>query len=167
MINTIIERLFTHFTKVSVIAVLASTLGSVLMFLIGAVKVARAYDAYFLMDIAGGASGQSSVALSIAYLIQSIDAFLIALVLIIFGYGVFILFVADAATRERGLAAGFKIGSISELKKILADMIVIILMVKYLELVLTSPPGFDWPMLVLPASILLLAAAVRILKMEH
>ena len=51
-----IERVFTQFRKVSIIAVFASVLGSVLMFVIGAVKVARAYHAYFLMEIEAGTS---------------------------------------------------------------------------------------------------------------
>ena len=62
---------------------------------------------------------------------------------------------------------GFKIASISQLKRILADMIVIILMVKFLESALTNTGDFGWEALVLPGAILLLAAAVRVLKLEH
>ncbi len=162
-----IEAIFTHFRKLSVVAVISSAFGSLLMFIIGAVKVVRAYDAYFLMEIAAATTLKIKAGLAIAYLVQAIDAFLIALVLMIFGYGVFILFAAGEEARERGAAAGFRIRSISELKKILADMIVIILMVKFLESALTNEGFFDWPALILPASILLLAAAVRVLKMEH
>ncbi len=162
-----IEALFTHYKKASVIAVLASTAGSLLSFIIGAAKVVRAYDAYFIGPITGTTSIKSGAGVAIAYLVQGIDAFLIALVMMIFGYGVFVLFVADQEARERSQAAGFRIGSISELKKILADMIVIVLMVKFLEIALTNTAGLDWQMLILPASTLLLAAAVRVLKMEH
>lgn len=161
-----IERIFSGFRKVSIISVIASVFGSLLMFIIGAVKVGRAYHAYFLEPLDAGAALSLKAGLAIAYVVQAIDAFLIALILMIFGYGIFILFVADEQAKERGKAVGFKIGSISELKKILADMIVIILMVKFLEYALVNTAGFDWQALVLPAATLLLAAAVRVLKLE-
>ena len=72
-----IERIFTHFRKVSIIAVLASVLGSLLMFIIGAVKVARAYDAYFFTAIEPGSTLKMKAGLAIAFLVQAIDAFLI------------------------------------------------------------------------------------------
>ena len=162
----VIENFFVHFKNFSLIAVIASILGSILMFIIGAVKVARAYDAYFLMEMADAITLASKANFAIAYLMQAIDAFLIALVLLVFSYGIFFLFVADEQARERGLSSGFKITSISELKRIIAEMIVIILMVKFLEIVLTSSDGFTWQLLMLPVSVLLLAASVRVLKME-
>ena len=161
-----IETFFSHFKKVSIIAVLASMLGSLLMFIIGAVKVGRAYDAYFLMAIDPDSTPKIKVSLAIAYLVQAIDAFLIALILMIFGYGIYVLFIADKTAKERGESVGFNIRSIGELKKILADMIVIILMVNFLEFALTNTTGFDWTALILPGAILLLAGAVRVLKLE-
>ena len=162
-----LEKLFSHFRKASIIASVASVLGSLLMFIIGAVKVARAYDAYFLMAIESDANLKIKAGLAIAYVVQAIDAFLIALVLMIFGYGVFVLFAAEDSARERAQSAGFRVSNVSELKKILADMIVVILMVKFLESALINTTGFEWQALILPAAILLLAAAVRVLKMEH
>ncbi|MGI9235463.1 MAG: YqhA family protein [Woeseiaceae bacterium] len=162
-----IERIFNQFRKVSIIAVLASVLGSLLMFVIGAVKVVRAYNAYLLVAIEPNTDSKVNVGLSIAYLVQAIDAFLIALILMIFGYGVFILIVADEQAVERATLSGFQIRSVSELKRILADMIVVILMVKFLESALVSTGSLGWEALVLPAAILLLAAAVRVLKLEH
>ena len=165
--NSVIEKVFNQYRKVSVIAVLSSLLGSLLMFIIGAVKVARAYDTYFLTATEPVSDAKIRAGLAIAYLVQAIDASLIALALMIFGYGVFMLFVADKDALERGTSAGFEIRSIKELKKILADMIVIILMVKFLESALANTGGFGWEALVLPAAILLLAAAVRVLKLER
>ncbi len=161
-----IEKILGGFRKVSFIAVIASVLGSLLMFIIGAVKVARAYDAYFLLAVEPGSTLNVKAGLAIAYLVQAIDSFLIALVLMIFGYGVFVLFVSSKETAGRWATEGFRISSITELKKILADMIVIILMVKFLESALVNTAGLDWQMLILPTSILLLAAAVRVLKLR-
>lgn len=126
-----------------------------------------AYDAFFLTEIESDYTLKAKAGLAIAYVVRAIDGFLIALTLLIFGYGVFVLFVAGKHTVEKWAAAGFKIRSITELKKMLADMIIIILMVKFLESALTDTAGFGWQALVLPAAILLLAAAVRVLKLEH
>ena len=161
------EKVFAHFRKVSIIAVVASVLGSFLMFLIGAVKVFRAYQSYFPGELTIDTGPMRGANLSIAYLVQAVDAFLIALILMIFGSGVFNLFVrSDSADGQRSSKL-FQIHSIAELKRILAEMIVIILMVKFLESALINMEGFRWEALVLPGAILLLAAAVRVLKLDH
>ncbi len=161
------EKLFAHFRKVSIIAVIASGLGSFLMFLIGAVKVFRAYESYLPGESVSGAAAMTGANLSIAFLVQAVDAFLIALVLMIFGFGVFNLFVRSMPAEAQSSSKLFQIQSITELKKILAEMIVIILMVKFHENALVTMKGFSWEALVLPGAILLLAAAVRVLKLEH
>ena len=61
----------------SLIAVIASFLGAALMFVIGAVKTYNAYLTYVAGDV--GALGVSETNVAVAYVIQSFDAFLIAL----------------------------------------------------------------------------------------
>ncbi len=61
----------------------------------------------------------------------------------------------------------FEIKSITDLKRILAELIIIILMVKFLEEALVDMAHFRWEDLALAASILLLAASVRILKLDN
>lgn len=167
MVSTMIERIFSQFRKVSIIAVFACSLGSLLMFFIGAVKVGRAFDSYLFSLADAETTLASKAGLSIAYLVQAIDAFLIALVLLIFGHGIFQLFVSNVPTEEQGLLGPFRVKNIAELKRILADMIVIILMVKFLESALINTQGFQWEALVLPGAIFLLAGAVRVLNLER
>lgn len=162
-----VKAIITQFRKISVIAVISCALGSLLMFFIGAVKVARAFDSYLFSLAEAGTTVANRAGLSIAYLVQAIDAFLIALVLLIFGSGVFRLFVSNAAPDDQQLSGPFRIRNFTELKRILADMIVVILMVKFLESALINTQGFQWEALVLPGAILMLAAAVRVLKLEH
>lgn len=161
------DKIFAQFRKVSIIAVIASGLGSFLMFVIGAVKVFRAYESYLPGQSTSGVAAMTGANLSIAFLVQAVDAFLIALVLMIFGSGVFNLFVRSHSAEDQQSSKLFQIQSITELKRILAEMIVIILMVKFLENALVTMKGFGWEDLVLPGAILLLAAAVRVLKLEH
>jgi uncharacterized membrane protein YqhA len=167
MENKNFEGLFARFRKISIIAVVASGFGAVLMFIIGAVKVFKAYKSYFFTEALTGTGPLSGANVSIAYLVQAIDAFLIALVMMIFGAGIFSLFVQDEAVSPKMPSKLFQIRDMAELKQILAELIVVILMVKFLEGALLGSTGTGWGALVLPAAVLMFALAVWILRFEH
>ena len=69
------ERFFGKFQKISIIAVIASGLGSLLMFIMGAVKLARAYTHYFSPVVETGHFSQAAANQSITYVVQAVDAF--------------------------------------------------------------------------------------------
>ncbi len=161
------ERLFGQYQKISIIAVIASGLGSLLMFIMGAVKLIRAYTSYFSPVLEDGTFSQVAANQSITYVVQAIDAFLIALVMVVFSSGVYSLFVSEKSLDERHSSKRFGITSLGALKQSLAELVVIILMVKFLEEALVGIESFGWLSLVLPVSILLLAAAVRIINLQH
>lgn len=161
------EKLFGQFQKISIIAVIASGLGSLLMFIMGAVKLAGAYSSYFSPVVESGQFSQSAANQSITYVVQSIDAFLIAMVMLVFSSGVFSLFVSSKPIGDIQTSNQFGISSLGELKRILAELVVIILMVKFLEEALVGADSFDWFTLVLPASILALAVAVKVINLQH
>ena len=152
------EKLFGQFQKISIIAVIASGLGSLLMFIMGAVKLARAYYVYFFESLPNQ---------SITFVVQAIDAFLIAMVMLVFSSGVFSLFVSDKPLVDMHSAKRFGISSLGDLKRSLAEMVVIILMVKFLEEALVTADSFDWFTLILPVSILALSVAVRVINLQH
>ena len=60
-----------------------------------------------------------------------------------------------------------KIRSIGDLKNVLAEVIVVILFVKFLEVALLNLEKMEWDLLVLPGSILLLAIALKFLDLKH
>ncbi len=151
---------------ISVIAVVSSAFGSLLMFVIGAVKVFRAYMTYLQPDVLTKPAPNEAANLAIALVVQAIDAFLIALVLLIFGKGIYNLFVRDIDTAQPKAKGWANIKSISHLKAILAELVIIILMVKFLESALRTFGGYEWEMLILPAGVLMLAGAVRILDLK-
>lgn len=161
------EKYFGRFQKISIIAVIASGLGSLLMFIMGAVKLARAYVSYFSPVFESGQFSQPAANLSITFVVQAIDAFLIAMVMLVFSTGVFSLFVSNKPVTEVHSSKRFGISSLGELKRSLAELVVIILMVKFLEEALVSADSYDWFTLVLPASILALAVAVRVINLQH
>lgn len=89
------------------------------------------------------------------YLIKSLDTFLIAFVLFIFAHGVFTLFISNKqpvdADKENVLG-WIKTPNIGHLKNVLAEVIVIILFVKFL---------------ILPVSILLLSLGLKFLNLAE
>ncbi len=161
------EKFFARFQKISIIAVIASGFGSLLMFIMGAVKLVRAYSSYFSPVGETGQFSQAAANQSITFVVQAIDSFLIAMVMLVFSAGVFSLFVSSEPINEQHSSKRFGISTLGELKQSLAELIVIVLMVKFLEEALVSADSFDWFTLVLPVSILALAAAVRVIRLQH
>ena len=85
----------------------------------------------------------------------------------IFGGGVYNLFV-NAVDSTRHLSHKlFRVDSIAALKRILAELVIVILLVKFLEGALNNESGLQWELLIIPGGVLMLAAAVRILRLEN
>ena len=161
-----IERNVGWVRLISIIAVVSSGFGSLLMFVIGAMKVYRAYVTYLGTDLLNAPVPNESANLAIALVVQAIDAFLIALVLLIFGKGIYNLFVHEVEGGSPTTKGWSSINSIAQLKGILAELVIIILMVKFLESALRTFGGYDWEMLILPLGVLMLAGAVRVLELK-
>ncbi|MEM8884198.1 MAG: YqhA family protein [Planctomycetota bacterium] len=158
------SRIFNAVRFTSVIAVIASALASILMYVVGAIKVGLAFHSYFGGPLFEDGSESFASGAAITYVVQALDAFLIAIVLMIFGGGVFNLFIRELPTRQRNL---FNIRSIAELKGILAELVIVILMVKFLEESLRARGAYSWEMLTLPVGVLLIAVAVRLLQFKR
>ena len=154
-----LEGAVNRLRYLGLIAVIASGLGSILMFFIGAVKTGRAYLAYFQ-----GISDQpdTSAKQAIIYMIQAIDIFLIGLVLMIFAGAIYTLFIHRVESGTPELNRWVKIGSIGQLKRILIELVIVILFVRTLEGALSIETGaYVWESLVLPLGILMLALALK------
>jgi uncharacterized membrane protein YqhA len=151
----------------SLIAVVFSLLGSALMFLAGAAKSIKAVRIFFLgetltVDPPPPAHLDSGDQALVAVL-QSMDAFLIALVLLIFSFGVYKLFIAEIKTPKNLPGAPWaQITSIEGLKKVLVEVILVILAVLFLWEVVYLEAEASWTVLVLPLSIVLIAAALKL-----
>ncbi len=157
-----------QFRYIGWIAIICSLFGSLLMFMIGAVKTYYAFAAVFIGKVPKEIFANLDVYdIATAYLIKSVDAFLIALVLFIFAYGVHSLFIAINKEEAKGdILSWIQIPSISHLKNVLAEVIIIILFVKFLETVLVRIDRLEWEILTLPTSILLLALALKFLGLR-
>ncbi len=165
------RRLLSGTRLVTLVAVISSFAGSLLMFWLGFVNTLEAFATQF-----GDAGGHMPAdVLTVIHLIGALDRFLIAIVLMFFGYGVYVLFVRPEATPPQlGLPQWLHVESIGQLKQILAEVIIIVLFVLFLRVALETfvagPPGFGWKQalgfLVLPVAIVLLAAGLKMAQLH-
>lgn len=159
------KETFNIFRFISWIAIICSLLGSVLLFIVGAMKTYSAYTAVFLGQVINESlSHLDTSEVATTYLIKSLDTFLIALVLFIFAHGVFTLFICDKKlAKKSSVLKWIRTPNIGRLKNILGEVIVIILFVKFLEIILINLNNLTWEILILPVSILLLALSLKFL----
>ncbi|NMB79720.1 MAG: YqhA family protein [Methanomicrobiales archaeon] len=159
---------FMQLRSVSLIAVIALFAGSILMFLAGLLKTIGAFLIFFSAFSIRMPDHLSESSLATVSLIQAVDAFLFALVLMIFSYAIYILFV-HSFTREEleQLPKWMQIESIGELKTTLLQVIIVILAVNLLEhVILVGPEALKWETLIIPGAILCLAAALRLMHVS-
>lgn len=161
------DKIISNFRYLSWVAIICSLAGSFLMFVIGALKTYSAFVAVFFSEVSTvNLAHLEEGDIATTYLIKSLDAFLIAFVLFIFSYGIYSLFISSKHRPGDSSVLGWiNIPSISHLKNVLAEVIIIILFVKFLETVLVSIEQFEWEILTLPLSILLLALSLKFLDL--
>jgi uncharacterized membrane protein YqhA len=167
-----LERRFSIAIRLTtLLAVLASSVGAVLMLIIGFLDTIAAVVVQFEPETAKlPASDATSI-----HLISSLDRFLMAIVLLYFAYGIYILFVRpEGSSEELGIPKWLKVEGIGELKQTLAEVIIIVLFVLFLRVALETfiaeGPDLTWPavleLLTLPTAILLLSASLRLAQLH-
>lgn len=155
-------------------AVMGSLAGSVLMFFLGLFNIYRAFAEGLQVptneedDTGFGSEAVISV-------IEGLDRFLIAIVLLYFAYGVYSLFLhPDSTQRELALPEWLKVKQIGQLKQVVAEVIIVVLFVLFLRVALQafhSPNAtLEWnqlaTLLVLPVSVFLLACALWMVQLH-
>ena len=129
--------------------------GSLLMFLQGGVFLHEAWHTI----LAEGDAVQKQVTVPV---LGAVDSFLFGIVLVIFAYGIAIGFVF-ALPKEYGerLPTWMKVGGVATL----AEVVIVVLIVIFARIIVEANGQLQWSMLVLPASILLIAVAVRMIEL--
>lgn len=147
-----------------VVAVVSLLVGTAVMLFIGAYEVYEALHAVIEPE-------HPEVNESMVYLVESLDTFFIAFILLYFAYSVYFLTLASerdpASVRNIPMPEWLRIQSLGEMKKTLLEVIVVALSLFWLRVVLIQTTEFQWSDLVLPASILAIAGSVRIMKLDH
>ena len=115
-----------HFRFIALVPMAFGILSSLLMSVVGAGKAIQGIQIYFSL---GSPTGSVPVPLhldradqAMIAVIESVDAFLISIALLVFSMGVYTLFIRPVSqATHAGTAAVFQINSVSRLKQALPD----------------------------------------------
>lgn len=160
-------RMIAKLRYVSAIAVVCSFFGSALMFVIGGLKVFKA-TLYFVTGRQPSWVPEHSLPGDTAtiLILASLDSFLIALALLYFGYGTYALVIDPEGPAMSKAPKWLVPKGIKDLKETLAQVIVIVLFVLFLDQIWANQYDLKWEILVLPASIALLALALKLMDFK-
>jgi len=153
--------LLTFFLSLRAIMLIGSAgalVGSLLMVLRGGVFLHEAWHTI----LAEGDAVQKQVTVPV---LEAVDSFLFGIVLVIFAYGIAIGFVFTLPEGYgQRLPVWMKVGGVGQLKATLAEVVIVVLIVIFARIVVEANGHLQWSMLVLPASILMISAALRMIE---
>lgn len=163
---------FFRLRGLMLIASVGAILGALLMFWTGFKHLIHAYETLIGLEAVAytakeaAAEGESRV---VVYILEAVDAFLFALVLMIFAYGIALGFVFHhVAERYRDyLPDWMLVEGVSQLKRTLAEVVIVVLIVIFARIIIESAGNLQWNMLVLPISIVLLSYALKLLHHDE
>lgn len=146
---------------INLLAVACSFIGALCMCFVGLINTVNAVMSFVTENPTGDKIGDSVT----AYVIQAMDAFMIAMVLVVFSTGIFHLFIMELKDKDfQGLRGFERVTSIYGLKKILGQLIIIVLFVHFLKLTFEGN-NLEWTILIIPAGALLIATALWLLTL--
>ncbi len=159
-------------------AVVGSLAGSILMFLLGLYNMYEAY-AHGLLVPRKVEAGIAHGANSVISVIEGLDRFLIAIVLLYFAFGVYSLFLHPEREPEQAeevvaWPSWLRVKQIGQLKQVVAEVIIVILLVLFLRVALQIFQSADvlltWQQigtfLSLPVCTMLLAIALKLVELH-
>ncbi|MBL6877345.1 MAG: YqhA family protein [Flavobacteriales bacterium] len=142
MSNNKFENVLWSTRFVVIIAVVLSIISSISLFLIGGWDIIQA--TIFNNPLFNENVNSSNNLLF--KIISSIDLFLIGIVLLIFGFGVYELFISEIDfAKDKFADSTLKINSLDQLKNKIIKVIIIVLIVKFFEKVLKLSHNFTTP----------------------
>ena len=142
MIENKFERGLWNTRFIVLISVILSIISSIILFVLGGWDIIQAIiynNPVFNENI----NSNNEILFKI---ISSIDLFLIGIVLLIFGFGVYELFISEIDfAKEKFADSTLKINNLDQLKNKIIKVIIIVLIVKFFEKVLKLSHNFTTP----------------------
>ena len=147
------ESILWNLRYVVILAVILSVLASITLFIIGSWDIM--HSILFQNPLTNNIGHSNNLLFKI---ISSIDLFLIGIVLLIFGFGVYELFISEIdIARDKFADSTLKINSLDQLKNKIIKVVIIVLIVKFFEKILKLTPNFNTPQDLLLLSVSILA----------
>lgn len=107
----------------------------------------------------------SEKVLAVVLVLEAMDSFLFGIVLTLFAYGIAFGFVFQVPEHlQASLPEWIRFSGIGQLKQTLAEVVLVILIVSFAKQVVETDEALQFTDLVLPLSILSIAAALALLK---
>lgn len=154
-------ELVLYFSRyLTLFAVVGSLLSAIILFIRGAFVVARGVNTFFVTFDSKEVEDYEKL---LATFVSSVDIFLFAMVLVIFGMGIYELFINKIDPVERKADARpswLQISSIDELKSSLGKVILMVLIVSFFKHSLDVPFKSASDLLQLSIGVLLIAGAL-------
>ena len=162
------ESVLWNIRFVTLIAVIASLIGSFALFYVAILDVGQLFvELSHYTDGSLGAAAHDAIHLRIITSVaEFVDGFLFALVLLIFAFGIYELFISKIEAAERSEVAKriLLIRSLDDLKERLAKVIFLILVVRYFESAIHRPVQSALDLLYLAVGIVLIAVGLYLTK---
>lgn len=176
--TVVLLRIAFAFRSVMLIGSVGAMVGAFLMFwqgvlylaeawrqLIGGGEVENAAEAASHGAAAAGGGTHGVVQVTVPVL-EAVDSFLFGVVLVIFCYSIAVGFVFRLPARLAAIVPSWmKVDGVGQLKQILAEVVIVVLIVIFARVVVEAAGKFTWDLLVLPVSIILLAGAIWLLEL--
>ncbi len=160
-------RFFFQVRYMAIIAVIAALAGAFLLFLIGGFHTFEAFK--FALGIEGVA-GQDGAQTAVVQIIESLDNFLLGFVLLYFAYSTYFLFVARENTPETrdkvDMPKWLKVEDLGHMKRVLLEVILVLLAVFFLKLVITEEEALQWTVLIIPVTIIAIAISLKLIHFD-
>lgn len=161
-------KTFFRIRYMTILAVIVSLLGAALLLLIGAMAVGEAFGLFFGLiapHIPGNESREAVVGV-----IESLDNFLLAFVLIYFAYSIYFLFIRDEPTEQDReqvrMPAWLQVEDLGHMKRVLLEVIMVLVAVFFLKLVITEQTALDWTVIILPFTIMAIAISLKLVHFD-
>jgi uncharacterized membrane protein YqhA len=161
-------KAFFRIRYMTVLAVIAALLGAALLLLIGSFAVIEAFALFLGLEaphVAGNEGTEAVVAV-----IESLDNFLLAFVLVYFAYSVYFLFIHhESQAEERDeieMPAWLRVEDLGHMKKVLLEVILVLIAVFFLKLVFTQQQELAWTVLILPITIVAIAVSLKLVHFD-
>ena len=160
-------KFLSVFRYLSLIAIICTLIGSLLLFIVGIWETITALRIVIFDYTPVHLEHMAFTDRATTFLLKSLDTFLIALVLMIFAKGVYGLFISNSGEQKVGIFKWISIPNIGHLKNILAEVIIVILFVIFLEVIFENIDNLKWEFLILPVSILILSLGLKFLSLKE
>lgn len=165
-VESIFERWLWNSRLLVMLAVVPSLVGALVLFVIGTIDIIKVVVGTLAYYVAGGAEDIHDTV--IPDIIMAVDIYLIAIVLLIFGLGVYRLFVSPIEQAEDHASSHpFNVQSFDGLKDKIARVVILAVIIEFFRAVVDI--RFQTPLdaIYLALSVLALSAALYLMSLAH